>query len=79
MRNPDTAFPRLAYLWMDGWAGIHSQPVTVLRETPKRYEIECRPDGAPVKLAGRARWLKPGQKVLVPKHAVRNYPRKEER
>jgi hypothetical protein len=57
-------------LMKDGWAGRIDTPVLVVGETPKRFRI-TPPNDEPVKLAGRARWLQPGQTALVPKHAVR--------
>lgn len=62
--------PRLAELFLDGWAGRRSQPVLIVGETPKRYRIRTT-TAAPVRLAGRRRWLFEGETVLVPKTAVR--------
>lgn len=60
---------RRGVLMMDGWAGRTDTPVEIVGETPKRFRITPT-DDKPVKLAGRSRWLRPGQTALVPKHAV---------
>lgn len=60
--------PRDAYICTDGWEGRTEQFVLVVGETPKRYRIMATQG---TKLAGRSRWLKPGQTALVPKYAVR--------
>jgi hypothetical protein len=58
-----------AWLWLDGWAGRIKQAVLIIGETPKRYRIT--PAGTDrVRLAGRYRWLAPGDSALVPKRAV---------
>jgi hypothetical protein len=58
-----------AWLWLQGWEGITQQAILIIGETPKRYRIT--PAGTePVRLAGRRRWLSPGDSALVPKRAV---------
>ena len=55
-------------LKLDGWAGTTLQPIIVVAETPKRYRIRAEQE---TRLAGRCRYLRPGETVLVPKDAVR--------
>jgi hypothetical protein len=54
---------------MAGWSGYHEQQVLVVGETPKRYRIEAIER---IKLAGRMRWLNPGEQALVPRYAVKH-------
>ncbi|MDQ6900234.1 MAG: hypothetical protein M3072_12125 [Candidatus Dormibacteraeota bacterium] len=58
---------RPAQIHRNGWAGRSSQEVLVVEETAKRYRIQAI---TRTRLAGRRRWLDPGQTALVPKHAV---------
>ena len=51
--------PQSAVVCTDGWAGRCETPVTVWRETPKRYECEYAD----------------GRRKLVPKYAVRFTPK----
>ena len=44
------------------------QPIVVVGETPKKYRIRA---DQRTRLAGRSRWLEPGQTTLVPRTAVR--------
>lgn len=60
-------YPCAGFIHLDGWAGRTAHPVCVVGETPKRYRIEAF---ARTPLAGRRRELEPGQRALVPKHAV---------
>lgn len=59
---------RPAKLWLNSWAGLHSEPVIVIAETAKRYRIRVEQR---TKIAGRDRWLNVGETALVPKHSVR--------
>lgn len=59
---------RPAYLFLDGWAGIHRQGILVIGETPQRYRIQAI---AETRLAGRRRYLRAGGTALVPKSSVR--------
>lgn len=58
-------------LYLDGYEGRTQQVVRIVGETPKRYRIAPYSD-TPVRLAGRARYLQPGETALVPKSAVRS-------
>jgi hypothetical protein len=60
---------RPARIHLDGWAGRSADQVVVVGETPKRYRIRTAGDKA-VRLAGRNRYLSPGETVLVPKAAI---------
>lgn len=72
MPDPTTlAPPRYGWLQLDGWAGRTQHKVEVVGETDKRYRIKAI---TLTKLAGRMRWLRPGDTVLIPKHAVRDRP-----
>jgi hypothetical protein len=57
-----------ALLRLTGWEGCSESPVSVVGETPKRYRITA---DQRTKLAGRNRWLAPGERVLVPKNAIK--------
>jgi hypothetical protein len=57
----------IGYLGLDGYAGRRYRKVEVVGETPKRYRIRAIER---TKLAGRSRWLYPGETALVPKYAV---------
>lgn len=59
---------RIGYLGLSGWAGDRWRKVEVIGETPKRYRIRAIEK---TKLAGRNRWIHPGETALVPKYAVR--------
>jgi hypothetical protein len=51
------------------WHGLLNEtPVLVVGETPKGYRIEVIER---IKLAGRRRWLNPGERTLVPRSAVK--------
>lgn len=58
---------RFAYIFLQGWGGATKQKVELVGETPKKYRIRAL---ELTKLAGRARWIAPGQEALVPKTAV---------
>lgn len=60
-----------ALLWLDGWQGHYSQPVTVIGRTAAHYRITPRPGAAGrVRLAGKARSIGAGESALVPRYAV---------
>jgi hypothetical protein len=61
--------PVYSYLVLQGWHGSSSQLVVTIGDTPKRFRIMAL---ARTRLAGRGRWLDPGQTALVPKSAVRH-------
>lgn len=56
-------------LVLDGWDGRSYTEVEVIGQTPKRLRIRAIKR---TKLAGRDRWLEPGQIALVPTYAVRD-------
>jgi hypothetical protein len=62
---------RDGYIQLDGWHGRIQQLVPVVGETPKRFRIRAI---TKTKLAGRQRWIGPGQTALVPKHGVTDKP-----
>jgi hypothetical protein len=66
---------RTGYLHLNGWGGVTSRKVEVIGETSKRLRIRAITE---TKLAGRCRWLKPGETALVPKYAVTDGPLKGE-
>lgn len=57
--------PRRGTLWFDGWSVPFGQPVEVVDESTI---VGGSPD--PITLAGRRRYLDPGETALVPKYAV---------
>jgi hypothetical protein len=57
-----------------GWGQPHSTEVEIVGETPKRLRIKAL---TRTKLAGRQRWIEPGETALVPKYAVTDEPFKE--
>lgn len=61
--------PVYSYLVISGWHGTSSTRVITVGSTPKRFRIKAI---TRTKLAGRGRWLEPGQEALVPKTAVRH-------
>lgn len=63
--SPDA--PVLATIALDGWSGRSRQDVEVVGETRTRYRIRAI---VWTRLAGRNRWLGPGEVALVPKRAV---------
>lgn len=56
------------YYVLNGWAGTTKHSIEIVGETPKKYRCKLLQD-AP--LAGRNRWGKAGDVVLIPKTAVR--------
>jgi hypothetical protein len=64
-----TMTPIHSLLVLSGWHGTSVQPVLTVGVTPKRFRIRAVQR---TKLAGRDRWLEPGQETLVPKFAVRH-------
>lgn len=60
---------RIGDLMLDGWAGARARQVEIVGETPQRYRIRAIER---TKLAGRSRWINPGETALVPKYAVRD-------
>lgn len=59
---------KFGLLCTDGYEGRTETRVEIIGETPKRYRIKAV---RRTKLAGRDRWLEPGDDVLVPKAAIR--------
>jgi hypothetical protein len=57
-----------AWIILNSWGGLFQQDVLVVGETPQRYRIQAIDKD--VRLAGRSRYLRPGETTLVPKHAV---------
>jgi hypothetical protein len=64
----DTSYPWRGLLCFNGMSGYHETSVLVLGETPKRYRIEAIER---MRLAGRMRWLNPGERALVPWYAIK--------
>ena len=60
---------KIGDLMLDGWAGVRARQVEIVGETPQRYRIRAIER---TKLAGRQRWINPGETALVPKYAVRD-------
>lgn len=67
--------PTPAILCLQGFAGYTESPVTVIGETPRKYRIIAK---VVTKLAGRMRFLHPGEETLIPKTAVRLNPKEDE-
>lgn len=61
--------PVYSYLVVSGWGGNTATKVITVGETPHRFRIRAI---TPTRLAGRNRWLAPGEEALVPKTAVRH-------
>ena len=61
------------WIMMDGWSGIHKEPVEIVGETPKRYRVKLLTD---TRLPGRNKSGKAGDVILVPKTAVTDKPPK---
>lgn len=67
------ALPCAGKIWLDGWAGRHSYDVTVTRRCRSMFEV--RNDSVEnIQLAGKLRFLRPGQTVRVPAYAVTLIP-----
>jgi hypothetical protein len=58
---------RFGLIHLDGWSGRTTERVRIVGETPQRYRVEAI---TRTRLAGRCRWLAPGDRALVPKRAV---------
>lgn len=58
--------PLYGYIQLDGWEGRTQQLVEFVGDTPKRVRFRAINR---TKLAGRSRWLEPGQTALIPHHA----------
>lgn len=61
--------PVYSMLVISGWNGATTQRVITVGATRNRFRIRAI---SRTKLAGRGRWLEPGQEALVPKTAVRH-------
>lgn len=61
--------PVYSYLTISGWHGCTTQKVITVGMTPRMVRIRAI---ARTKLAGRGRWLEPGQEALVPLSAVQH-------
>lgn len=59
--------PIYSYLITHGWHGSTATLVVAVAETPKKFRIRAI---TRTRLAGRNRWLEPGQTALVPKSSV---------
>ena len=64
-------YPWRGLLCLNGMSGYHETPVLVVGETPKQYRVEAIER---MRLAGRMRWLNPGERVLVPRYAIKPDP-----
>jgi len=60
---------RYGKLHLNDYAGHRSITIIIIDETPKKYRIRTTDNNA-IRLAGRNRYLYPGQTALVPKTAV---------
>lgn len=61
--------PVKSLLVIAGWHGTTATPVLTVGMTPKRFRIRAI---TRTRLAGRGRWLNPGEEALVPRSAVRH-------
>lgn len=61
--------PVYSYLVISGWSGASATKVITVGSTPQRFRIRAI---TRTRLAGRNRWLEPGEEALVPKTAVRH-------
>lgn len=61
--------PVYSYLVISGWHGSTATRVITVGQTPRRFRIRAI---TRTRLAGRGRWLEPGQETLVPTSAVRH-------
>lgn len=64
-----TMTPVTSFLVIRGWHGTTGTKVLTVGITPKRFRIRAI---TLTRLAGRNRWLEPGEEALVPKSAVRH-------
>lgn len=69
MAKTSATTPVYSYLVICGWHGATATQVVTVAVTPHRYRIRAI---TRTRLAGRNRWLEPGQEALVPKTAVRH-------
>ena len=60
--------PKHGTLWLNGWAGVTSQEIEIVGETPTKLRIRAIKR---TKLGGRDRWLEAGKETTVPKSAVK--------
>lgn len=63
--------PVYSYLTITGWHGSTSTLVMTVGMTAKRFRIRAL---TRTRLAGRNRWLEPGEETLVPKTAITHGP-----
>ena len=61
--------PVASLLVLTGWHGTSTQWVVTVGLTPARFRIRAV---TRTRLAGRGRWLEPGEETLVPRYAVRH-------
>lgn len=61
--------PIYSFLVINGWHGSSATQVLTVGITPKRFRIRAI---TRTRLAGRGRYLEPGEEALVPKSAVRH-------
>jgi hypothetical protein len=66
MEDKESELPLYGYIHLDGWAGRSQQLVMYVRDTPKRIRIRAINR---TRLAGRGRWLDPGEEALIPHDA----------
>lgn len=59
----------VGHLQLDGYAGRTATPVEIISTTRTHYRIKAI---TRTKLAGRERWLNPGDEALIPHNAVRD-------
>lgn len=64
-----THTPVYSYLVIVGWHGSSATRVITVGMTAKKFRIRAIER---TRLAGRGRWLEPGEEALVPKTAVRH-------
>lgn len=55
------------YIQLQGWEGRTQHRVLIVGRTPKRVRIRAIDR---TRLAGRRRWLAPGEESLIPAHAL---------
>lgn len=63
---------KIGFLMLSGWGGYREEKIEIVGMTPKRYRIRALKK---TKIAGRQRWLEPGETTLAPQDAVRIEPR----
>lgn len=67
MTESPTPRERFGFVLLEGWSGLTKTRVQIIGKTPKKLRIRALKD---TKLAGRNRWIKAGDEVLVPAHCV---------